>query len=223
MSDNSNTALSEAQITEYLRDNPAFFERHLDLLALLKLPHPSGDAISLVERQVDLLRQQNRSLENKLMELVDIARDNQRVTDHLHTLARELVETDSLSDVVATTQEVLRQHFGMDFATVHFFETVSDDAELLIHENHRIAHFSDFLANGRPICGRLTTGQVERLFGDHAAQVQSSAMVPLNNGVDIGILGLGSADAERFHPGMGVFFLQQLGALVSSSLARHLD
>ena len=216
------TVTTAADVTAYLRSNPDFFEHNLDLLAYLKLPHPSGSAISLVERQVDLLRQQNRSLENKLMELVDIARDNQRVTDHLHSLAKALVEAQSLSDVVNVAQDVLRQQFGMDFATIHFFAGISDDAELLISDHHRTAHFADFLSTGRPLCGRLSEGQVQNLFGDNASQVASSALVPLHGMQELGVLALGSVDAERFHPGMGVFFLDQLGALLSSSVARHL-
>lgn len=216
------STINAEQVAEYLRTHPDFFEQNLDLLAYLKLPHPSGSAISLVERQIDVLRQQNRSLENKLMELVNIARDNQRVTDHLHTLAKELVEAQSLSDVVNVAQEVLREQFGMDFATIHFFDGVTDDAELLINDNHRTAHFSDFMKNAKPLCGRLSEGQVKRVFGGNADQVGSSAMVPLIQAKDYGVLALGSVDAERFHPGMGVFFLEQLGALVSSSVARHL-
>ncbi len=212
-----------ADVTAYLRDHPDFFEQHLDLLACLKLPHPSGQAISLVERQIDLLRQQNRSLENKLMELVSIARDNQRVTDHLHTLAKELVEAHSLSDVVGVTQDVLREQFGMDFVSLYFFTDISDDAELVIDDNQRTAHFADFMQQGRPLCGRLSEGQTHKLFGSNAAQVASSAMVPLCHTRDLGVLGLGSVDGERFQPGMGVFFLEQLGALLSSSIARHLS
>lgn len=214
--------ITSEQVADYLRNHPEFFETQLDLLAFLKLPHPSGNAISLVERQLDLLRQQNRALENKLMELVNIARDNQRVTDHLHTLAKELVEAQSLSDVVNVAQEVLREQFGMDFATIHFFDGVTDDEELLINDNHRTAHFADFMKNARPLCGRLSEGQVSSVFGCNADQVVSSAMVPLTQAKDYGVLALGSRDAERFHPGMGVFFLEQLGALVSSSVARHL-
>ena len=191
-------------------------------MAYLKLPHPSGSAISLVERQIDLLRQQNRSLENKLVELVDIARDNQRIIDHLYILSKELIEAESLSDVVNVAQSSLREQFGVDFATIHFFTGITDDTELLISDNHRIKYFSDFLSNARPLCGCLSEDQIQNLFGANTDQVVSSALVPLSHIEDLGILALGSVDTERFHSGMGVFFLEQLGLLLSSSVVRHL-
>ncbi|EDY85791.1 3',5'-cyclic-nucleotide phosphodiesterase [gamma proteobacterium HTCC5015] len=216
------TTLDDKTVASYLKDHPDFFDKHLDLLALLRVPHPSGDAISLVERQIDLLRQQNRGLEDKLMELVNIARDNQRVTDHLHTLAKELVEADSLSDAVTATRDVLREQFGLEVAQLHFYEGVSNHTEATISQNQRIAHFGEISQERRPICGHVTPQQRDIVFGEERFQVKSAALVPLYQGENIGILALGSSDEARFHPSMGVFFLSQLSALVSSSIARHL-
>ncbi|MGM0564669.1 MAG: DUF484 family protein [Pseudomonadota bacterium] len=220
MSQDKSSENGEKAVVDYLKDHPDFFDRHLDLLALIKVPHPSGDAISLVERQVDLLRRQNRGLEDKLMELVSIARDNQRVTDHLHILARELVEAESLSDVISATREVLRSQFGLEVVQLHFYQGVTDEAR--IGEDQRVAHFGSMCQDGQPLCGELSEQQEEILFGEDRAQIRSAAAVPLRHATDLGVLALGSADAERFQPVMGVFFLSQLGALVSSSLARHL-
>jgi hypothetical protein len=62
--------LAEEQIAEYLSTHPEFFERHGSVLARLKLPHHQRGtaAISLVERQVLVLREKHAALEKKLHE-----------------------------------------------------------------------------------------------------------------------------------------------------------
>lgn len=216
-----NDTLDESAVAEFLKHTPDFFERHLDLLKILHLPHPSGSAISLVERQLGLLREHNRSLEDKLHSLVEIARDNQRITDQLHAMATALVEAQSLSDVLTITCDVLRQQFAVDFVSVKLFEHMPDVTQT-ISEAHRIKHFSTLMELRRPVCGRLTQSQEAVLFDDNAPQIQSSAMIPLANVHDFGVLGLGSPDEQRFSSNMGVFYLEQLGALISGSMVKFL-
>lgn len=221
MNEQPNAPVNEAHVAEFLRNTPDFFERHLDLLKILHLPHPSGSAVSLVERQLGLLREHNRSLEDKLHSLVEIARDNQRITDQLHAMATALVEAQSLSDVLTISCDVLRQQFAVDFVSVKLFERMPDVADT-ISEAHRIKHFSTLMELRRPVCGRLTESQEAVLFDDNAPQIKSSAMIPLANVNDFGVLGLGSPDEQRFSPSMGVFYLEQLGALISGSMVKYL-
>lgn len=214
-------SLDESAVADFLKNTPDFFERHLDLLKVLRLPHPSGSAVSLVERQLVLLREHNHSLEDKLNSLVDIARDNQRITDQLHAMATALVEAQSLSDVLTISCDVLRQQFAVDFVSVKLFERMPNVTQT-ISEAHRIKNFSTLMEMRRPVCGRLTQSQQAVLFDESASQIKSSAMIPLANVNDFGVLGLGSPDEQRFSSSMGVFYLEQLGALISGSMVKYL-
>jgi len=59
--------LNDLSVAEYLQTYPDFFERNGPLLAKLRLPHlrDAGATVSLVERQVEVLRERNQSLERK--------------------------------------------------------------------------------------------------------------------------------------------------------------
>ena len=79
-------SLSEDAIHDYLADNPDFFVRHADLLSALKLPHSSGAAVSLVERQVSVLRQKDLKHERELKELLEVAHANDALSAKIHCL-----------------------------------------------------------------------------------------------------------------------------------------
>jgi uncharacterized protein len=110
--------LTEGAVEAFLRDHPDFFERHLSLLDVLRLPHPSGGSVSLMERQVALLRDKHRYLEQRLAELVERARDNERVGLHLHRLACTLMHADGLDAVLALTQEALRDELKAELVSI---------------------------------------------------------------------------------------------------------
>lgn len=216
------SVLSEETVAAYLQRHPAFFERYPHLLAKLKLPHPdSGNAISLVERQIMLLREHNRRLERKLMDLVQIARENERLSLRLHKLSADLLETRSLNDVLAVTHDMIRELFETDFVTIKLSPGISQDTHISMVESES-GLFASFLANKKPMCGRLSTEQVRYLFTRYADEVASAAMVPLESGRTLGIMALGSRDEQRFNPEMGHLFLSHLGELISSALTVHL-
>src|SRR5262252_5689973 len=82
----------EDSIATYLQRHPEFFERHQNVLARLRLPHVrGGSTISLVERQIEVLREKHAALEGKLAELVRVARANDAISDRLHRFTRRLL------------------------------------------------------------------------------------------------------------------------------------
>ncbi len=58
--------LDEAQVSDYLRAHPDFLVQHPELLETLELNHTSGSAVSLIERQVEILRGRSQRLEDRL-------------------------------------------------------------------------------------------------------------------------------------------------------------
>lgn len=218
--------LSEERVEHYLRAHPDFFERHLGLLPALKIPHPgNGAAISLIERQVSVLRENNHQLERKLMDLVQVARDNEGLSTRLHRLALALMEAESLDGVLAVSKDLLRDEFHASHVVIHLFAD-SPEAATSVHfvdrDDPALAAFNTLFENKRPVCGRPSKPQAEYLFGDQAGEISSAVIVPLRDVEGLGVLALGSPQESRFHSGMGTLFIGYLGELISRAVKSHL-
>jgi uncharacterized protein YigA (DUF484 family) len=205
----------EEQIAEYLIVHPDFFERHPDALAAIDIPHPTGDAVSLIERQVRTLRAQAANYRRQLEDLVTVARENDALAKRLHRLTLALIETHSFDEVLNTLQDELREQFKADAVEMKLF--ASDQLEAHAHEPGP-ALFRDFLQRARPNCGRLDKAKLEYLFGSQAGETGSAALIPLTAPPLAGVLAIGSRDPERFHEGKSVDFLQRLAEVVSAKL-----
>jgi len=226
MSTNTHLAdegLSEEAVEAWLRSHPDFFERHLALLDVLKLPHPTGSAVSLIERQIGWLRDKNRSLERKLLDLVQLARENERLSQRMHHLALGLMDADSLDGVLATTQEQLRTEFRADHVVVRLVGDPAEGLHFTEQDDSSLQPFEQLFETRRPICGRLADEQLATLFPEAEHPVQSAVAVPLMEGSRrLGILALGSREDTRFHPGMGTLFLGYLGEIISHAVSTRL-
>ncbi|MEJ2060301.1 MAG: DUF484 family protein [Gammaproteobacteria bacterium] len=212
----------ETAIVEYLRSHPDFFERHQALLEILKLPHPTGGAVSLIERQLGVMRDKIRFLERKLQELVDVARENEQLSMRLHHLALGLIEADSLDAVLALTKEQLREGLRTDYVAIRLFsdEARENDLHFISPSHPALAAETRLFKERRPVCGRFKPELLQLLFGDEAETIESAVLVPL--GDRLGLLALGAQDPQRFHPGMGTLFLGYLGDLVGQALTLQL-
>jgi uncharacterized protein YigA (DUF484 family) len=222
-------SLSEDTIVGYLETHRDFFERHTSLLGLLRLPHASGEAVSLVERQVSVLRQKDLKLERQLRDLIAVARDNDVLAAKIHALSLALIDARDIGETVAAVEQAVREGFGADhgllvvfgdpdtFESVpggRFFRAVKRDDECLLP-------FGTFLAGNGPRCGQARDAQLEFLFRDDMSEVGSVALVPLGKKASVGFLAIASHDKDRFHPGMSIDFLARVGDLVAAALARY--
>ncbi len=220
--------LSEQSIHDYLAAHPDFFERHSTLLSSLNLPHASGGAVSLVERQVAVLRQKDLKLERQLKELIEVARANDLLSAKIHELTMQLLIANDLHKTIVVIEEAMRSGFDADHAVLvlfgdpeafedinagRFFRAVKKDDPVL-------KPFGTFLGGTSPRCGKIRDSQREFLFHGDADEIGSAALVPLGDGAEIGFLAVGSVDGDRFHPGMSIDFLTRLGDLVAGSLKR---
>jgi len=211
--------MDETVIADYLQSHPEFFQRHSDLLETLQVPHQAGTA-SLIERQVAVLRDKNRDLEEQLSGLIRTARGNEQIVTRLQRFTLELMRADGLDDVIATCQEVLRDDFNADFVTLRIIGG-DDTMHFVAPDNKTLKHFDKLFDSKKPVCGRLKKEQQVFLFDKNAETVKSVALIPLAGAKRMGILALGSEDETRFHPGMGTVFISHLGELISSSLSRY--
>lgn len=218
--------VSEEALAQYLQMHPDFFERHPSLLATLRLGHSSGPAVSLIERQVAILRTRNAKLERKLQELVTIANSNDVLSEKIHRLARGFLDANSADEVIAVLRKALSNDFGAEFAVLLLFDDISEATDLGDNDwvrsiNRRedgTGGFGSMLGDESPRCGRLTEAQRDFVFGaQDGERVASAALTPLGSPA-IGMLGIGSSDADRFLPTMSVDFLSRVGDLISHAV-----
>ena len=222
---NTDLFMEEKAIVSYLKNHPDFFHRHIDLLEILKVPHPSGVAVSLVERQIDLLRKKNNVLEKQLNTLIKAANNSENVVKRLHHLALELINSDSLNSAVASCQDILCNEFNADHVVLRLIGDGKDSKGLhFIKPNHpSLKHFDSLFKKQEAICGKLRPKQQLFLFGDQGVSIRSAVLIPLYETKAIGVLALGSCDEHRFNPSMGTLFINYLGELISRALVKYLD
>lgn len=217
----------EDQVGRYLRSHPDFFERHPGLLAHLRLPHEPGDnTVSLIERQIAILRERNRKLDQKLRELVGLARANDVLSKKIHQLALRMIGTGNRAEMLEMIRSVLHAELGCDRSVlVLFADDPSDDlfdAEFvrrLGRSETGLELFQTFLTAGRPRCGQVAGVKRDFLFGKDGSDIESAALIPLGKEAATGFLAIGSREPSRFHPGMSTDFLSRLGELVEQGLA----
>jgi uncharacterized protein len=222
--------INDNSVADYLQAYPDFFERNSQLLTKLRLPHlrDSGSTVSLVERQVEVLRERNQALERKLKELVDVARSNDALADRIHRLSQRLIRTHTLLETVNAIETSLREDFdAMHSVLVLFIEearSLQPDAGQFLRVGNAadddIKTFESLLTAGKPRCGQVRDVQRDYLFGKDSVAIGSVALTPLGQKGALGILAIGASDAERFHPGMSTEFLSRIGELVTYALMR---
>lgn len=219
-------AMDEQSVATYLQHNPDFFERHQGLLLKLRLPHArGGSTISLVERQIEVMREKHAALEGKLAELVGVARANDAIADKLHRFTRRLLKASSRADAVARIEAGLREDFDAFHSVLlligeHPELTPQRFVRTLAREEPGLKSFDSLFASGRPRCGQARDSQRELLFGPESTQIGSVALVPLaDKDRALGVLALGSPDRDRFHPGMSTEFLARMADLIADSLS----
>ncbi|MGD9021321.1 MAG: DUF484 family protein [Lysobacterales bacterium] len=208
-------------VIKFLQQNPDFLEQEPELLKYLELSHSSGPAVSLIEKQVQYLRNENDTLEQRLNQLIQVAADNEKLMHRLHRLTLELMSMGDLPSFFDRLSEALLDEFNADILNITLFERKIEAGPKtpIFHverDEPEIQQFQDHLDKGVSVCGRLNRNKRDYLFGHRAQWVQSTVLVPI--GKD-GLLAIGSSDPARFYPGMGTLFLDLLAQVVTSRLA----
>jgi uncharacterized protein YigA (DUF484 family) len=222
-----NRELDEQVMADYLRRHPGFFADKPALLADLRIPHTTGDAVSLVERQVAVLRERNNGLQKQLDGLIRIARDNDHLNTQLHRLTLQLMQTTGLEPLLDNLTQRLRRDFSADLVALHLLTPPQDTAlagraEFITDADAFRGSFQRLFGASKPHCGRLKPEQLQILFGEQAESAASSAVLPLGTAADIGLLAIGSADRNRFHTGVDTTFLCRMAEIVVTALRCHL-
>ncbi|MES1981124.1 MAG: DUF484 family protein [Pseudomonadota bacterium] len=227
--------MKDSDIALYLQNNPQFFDTYADMLADIVIPHPyGGRTTSLSERQMITLREKNKELEKKLHDMVDFARENEALQRKLHQFSLTLFGVNGLMNLQDVIRQNLRSIFAVPHVALHLWKGLPPSAEVLA--------FADELS--LPVCTHHAVHDTLSWFGESAPLLHSFAYLTLREGSradnpeatppdlhaepgatalpregqSIGLLVLGSEDAQRFYPGMGTTFLQRLAEIASSAL-----
>ena len=210
------------QVAEFLRQNPGFFENHVDILINLQIPHPHGGrAVSIGERQLVAVREKSRILEDKLHELISFGEENDAVSEKVHLLACRLIDAPSLDAVLDTLYLDLLDHFAVPHVAVRLWKVAEENPDT--KEFGAVAtEMRQFVEQmTAPYCGHHAVYESQSWFGEAAAHLKSFALVPLvRDGLVFGVVALASEDAKRFYSEMGTLYLTRIGDLVSHSLWR---
>ena len=224
--------ITEADIANYLANTPGFFERHAELLGSVQLTSPHGQrAVSLQERQMEMLRDKIRGLEGKIIEMIRYGQDNVSIADRLHRWTRTLMLTQQPAELPNVLVRELMHQFMIPqagirvwgaaaaFATHDFAQPVGDDIKL----------FAGSLS--LPYCG-VNSGFEAAQWLEDPASAKSMALIPLRSSAAdaaaaaalpaFGMLVLASPDPTRYTADMGTEFLVRIGEIACAALSRLL-
>lgn len=213
--------LTPAQVEQYLRDHPEFFNEHLHLLEQMRIPHPSGNAVSLISKQLEIFRSRHQELESQLTELIEIARENDTSYVRMHKLTLAMLDSKTVEEVIENLEIVLSEYFLTDFVAIRIIKNNPDatNSKLFIApDSDDLKPFSKELSSSEPTCGKPTLTQAKILFGDFSLEVQSYAVMPMMFTQMEGFLAVGSREDGRFHYSMGSLFLTQMSEIVGTRL-----
>lgn len=215
-------ALDSESVAAYLRQHPEFFVDHEELIPELRIPHQPGEAVSLVERQVKLLRERNIEMRHRLSQLMDVARDNDRLFDKTRRLVLDLLDANTLEEVVGAIEDSLRHEFQVPFVSLILFSdsTLPVGRSVSSAEAHQA--IGGLLVAGKTICGVLRAHELEFLFGaEEGTKVGSAAVVSLNHQGQHGLLAIGSPDPQHYKSSLGTLFLSYIAEVLARVLPRH--
>ena len=213
--------ITEEDIANYLLNTPDFFERHAEVLASVQVRSPHGlRAVSLQERQAEMLREKIKNLEGRIMDMIRHSGENAIIADKLQRWAMGLLREQTLTDLPQRIAEEVRDQFmvpqvaiklwglSAEHQAAPFAQGVSDEVKAL----------ADSLQH--PFCGAQPGTEAVSWLSDPSGAV-SVALLPLRSSQQVfGLLVLASPDSQRFHSGIGTDFLERMAALASAALSR---
>lgn len=194
-------------VARFLKQHPDFFDLHPELLEMLHVPHGSPGTVSLVERQLKVLRERQAASRERLAELVRVARNNDQLAERMHRLTLRLLHARTQADVCAQVEASMREDFDVT------------PARLLL-DSPAQSEIESMLSAGKPRCGHFSDAQRKALLGEGGAAAASMALVPIGPGATRGALVLASEDANRFSPAVSTDFLARIGEMIHAALVR---
>jgi uncharacterized protein YigA (DUF484 family) len=213
--------LTDEAVREYLKNHSDFLERNPDMLDYLHISHASGSAISLVEKQVSVLRERNIEMRRRLNTLTGNARDNDKLYEQTRALILNLLEANSPAQLSRAFSQAMKNDFQVEYSSMILFGDQGEqdsDCRIESAESAKI-EIGALLKGRKAVCGPMRKEELNYLF-PAAGAIGSAALMPLYHGEDMGIIAVGSSDANRYSSSMGTLFLNQIAEVVVRVLPR---
>ena len=227
MNHSSVTPITEDDIADFLVNTPGFFERHAELLSAVTISSPHGQrAVSLHERQAEMLREKIKGLEHRVMDMVRHGHENTAITHKIHQWSRELLAVQDVAELPQAVEQGIHRLFDVPQVALRLWGTAGmhADAPFTHGASEDVRSFASSLT--MPFCGP-NLGLEATAWLPQAGQAQSLALLPLLCGaIDsadepaFGLLVLGSPDPHRFEATMGTDYLARIAELASAALSR---
>lgn len=222
----SSNKLSPDDVASYLKTNPDFFIEQEDLLADLSLPHESGNAISLLERQVTILRDRGIDARKKLNNLLENARNNDQLFDTTRNLVLALLRAKDITEIADVAQDQLSNQANIDSCEVIMVARqglkVSDSVRLEAEDNLK-ERFADVFRLKRTHCGPIGEEQTQYLF-PASDNIKSTALCPvISNGEVLALIAFGNNSDNYFNVNLDTLFLDFIGHVVGAVLDKQLS
>ena len=221
----SEETLSASQVADYLIKHPEFFVTNEYLLAEMALPHASGAASSLLERQAKVMRERNSELRQRLGNLIETARENDTLFRLTKSLGLALLEANTLEEVAKAIHHSLHREFKVDCASLLLFDSPQVQNKGFINQTSKEAAkrvLGNLLRGEHVNCSALREEEFKYLFPVSETNAGSAAIVPLHFKRELGILAIGSHNAAHFGPNMDTAFVSYIGQIISRKLAQCL-
>tara|TARA_B100000809_G_scaffold72047_1_gene69705 strand:- start:5181 stop:5855 length:675 start_codon:yes stop_codon:yes gene_type:complete len=222
MSTDKKNKVSNKEIAEYLILNPNFFKENPEVLNSIEIIHESGAAVSLIQKQVELLRSNYNSTTDKLMELLGIAKNNEDIFILTKELILSLINASSIEEIVALIEKSFVADFGAKKSKVLFFTESSKNLPKGRVKNPAEARniLGNLLKPGKIFCGEVNKKVAKFIFNQKTG-VKEMALVPLNSSSLLGLIALGSDQPGKYSDNKDTLFLDFIAEVVSKLIDSH--
>jgi uncharacterized protein YigA (DUF484 family) len=215
------TGLTDAVVREYLKNHDDFLQRNPEMMDYLHISHASGSAISLVEKQVSVMRERNKDMRQRLKMLTANARDNDALFEQTRNLVLKLLDADSVASLYDIFMASMVDDFRVDYACMILYGESDNERGWRAETPDTIKKEIGSLYRGtKPVCGTLRKEELAFLFpaGDGMG---SAAIMPLANDEQLGLIAVGSADPNRYNSKVGTLFLSHIADVLVKLLSRR--
>ena len=225
MTDNKKPLAEEQLVRDCLIQNPDFFQRNQDVFQAINISHDSGKAISLVERQVNLIREHNKELSTQIEHILNTAKDNAALMEKTNRLVLNLIKAKDLNSLIKALNVSLKSDFSTEFFSLTLIDEGainSKTAANLVSKSDAEDSIGAMITAKKALCGVRTSKEVNLLFGKQADNIGSVIALPLKNTNTFGVLALGHSDSDFYSEDIGTVFIDYIGDLLNALIPQHI-
>ena len=177
-----NKSLKPEEVIIFLKENPDFFIEHPDAIESLEIKHESGEAVSFIEKQVELIKAKNLETSTKLKEFIINAKENEILFIKIKKLISVILNSKDLEKLLNSTEDFFEKELGSEKCKIFFFTQddlfeVSD--ERVIQPEIATPAFSSIFKDKNIYLGGISNEVASLTFGAKAS-VKESAICKLN-------------------------------------------